>query len=94
MMVMRRLQRGDRARAMPLLRFLERDAVFGPDDLTAMTAAFEQALRELGLTDRTDAATAIVARKVIEVAKQGERDPARLCAAVLKSLEGDDAASA
>jgi hypothetical protein len=59
-----------------------------------MTSAFEQALRKLGLTDRTDGATEIVARKVIEFAKQGERDPARLCAAVLKSLEGDDAGSA
>jgi hypothetical protein len=79
---------------MPLRRFLERDAVFGPDDLEAMTAAFDQTLHKLGLKDRTDAATAIVARKLIELAKRGERDPAKLCAAVLKSLEGDEAASA
>jgi hypothetical protein len=79
---------------MPLRPFLGRDAVFGPDDLEAMTAAFEQALGKLGLRDRTDAATAIVARKVIELATHGERDPAKLCAAVLNSLEGDEAASA
>jgi hypothetical protein len=47
---------------------------FGPDDLSAMTAAFEGALAKLGLKDRTDPATELVAKRIIALAKQGERD--------------------
>ena len=78
---------------MPVRHFLERDSSFGPDDLAAMSAAFEQALRRLGLTDRTDPATALVARKIIALAKQGERDPEKLCEGVLTSLEPDGSAT-
>jgi len=41
-------------------------------------SAFEEALRELGLVDRTDPATHLVAKRIIELAQQGERDPIRL----------------
>jgi hypothetical protein len=32
----------------------------------------------LGLTDRTDPVTELVAKKIIELANRGERDPLRL----------------
>jgi hypothetical protein len=35
-------------------------------------------LRALRLADRADPATEIIAKKIIELAQQGERDPARL----------------
>jgi hypothetical protein len=50
--------------------------VFGPDDVAALTSAFEDALRRLGLVDRADPATNLVA--IIEAAKTGEKDPIRL----------------
>jgi hypothetical protein len=44
-----------------------------------MSAAFETALRRLGLVDRNDPAAVAVAKMIIELAKEGERDPERLC---------------
>jgi hypothetical protein len=78
---------------MPLHRYLE-GAVFGPDDLKVMTAAFEAALLKLGLSNRQDRVTELVARKVISLAKQGERDPERLCDGAVSSFSGDESASA
>jgi hypothetical protein len=47
---------------MPIRPLLEGErAAFGPDDISAITAAFEQALRELRLIDRGDPAVALVA---------------------------------
>jgi hypothetical protein len=46
----------------------------------------EAALSKLGLVDRTDPATMAVAKLIIEFAKEGERDPERLCALALKQL--------
>jgi hypothetical protein len=71
---------------MPIRLLLERDYLFAPDDVGALVAAFEQALTALGLTDRTDPATTLVAKTIIDLAKQGERDPRRLCEAAVKSL--------
>jgi hypothetical protein len=51
-----------------------------------MSAAFEAALRKLGLVDRTDPATMTVAKLIIEFAKAGERDPERLCALTVQQV--------
>jgi len=58
-------------------RLLE-NHVFGPDEITVLTTAFEDTLRALRLADRADPATEIIAKKIIELAQQGERDPVRL----------------
>jgi hypothetical protein len=72
---------------MPILRLLEaHDSAFGPDEIAIMVAAFEDALRELGLVDREDPATVMVAKRIFEMAKQGERDPARLREGAVKQL--------
>ena len=63
--------------AMPIHRLLKNHA-FGPDEITVLTSAFEDALRRLRLADRADPATEVVAKKIIELAQQGERDPTRL----------------
>ena len=52
--------------------------VFSPDELQVLTTAFEETLRELRLVDRSDPATEMVAKKIIELADEGERDPVRL----------------
>ena len=51
---------------------------FGPEDIEILSNAFEEAVRELRLVDRTDPATQLVAKRIIELAQQGERDPIRL----------------
>ena len=62
---------------VPIRRLLE-NHVFGPEEITVLTTAFEDTLRALRLADRTDPATEIIAKKIIELAQQGERDPVRL----------------
>jgi hypothetical protein len=49
-----------------------------------MGLAYEMALIALRLADRGDIANDVVARKIIEHAKTGERDPEQLCEAVLQ----------
>jgi len=51
-----------------------------------MTAAYEAALQLLKLVDRTDPLTEMVAKKIIEIFRNGERDPPHLCARALKEL--------
>ena len=52
--------------------------VFGPDTIAALATALEDALHRLRLTDRNDPAVTMVAKRIIELARQGERDPSRL----------------
>jgi hypothetical protein len=62
---------------VPLYRLLQNSA-FEPAAIEAMSAAFEDVCRDLGLAERTDPLRDLVAKKVIEFAQRGERDPARL----------------
>jgi hypothetical protein len=62
---------------MPITRLLQ-DTAFGPDEIAVLVAAYEDALRALSLVNRSDLATEMVAKRIIELAKQGERDPVRL----------------
>ncbi|HEY6381435.1 MAG TPA: hypothetical protein VIY07_06475, partial [Pseudolabrys sp.] len=54
--------------------------------IEAMSVAFEDACRTLGLAQRDDRLRDIVAHKVIELAEAGERDPLRLRDHVLASF--------
>ena len=57
------------------------------DAIAAALLALERTLDALGLTDRTDPVTKIVALKLIEFARQGERDPQRLCDLTLQAIQ-------
>jgi hypothetical protein len=50
---------------------------FNPDEIAVLVSAFEDALRDLGV-ERTDAAATALAKRIIALAQQGERDPVRL----------------
>jgi len=63
---------------LPTCRELD-DHSFGPEDIASMSAAFEAALGQLGLIERNDLATMAIAKVIIGLAKEGERDPERLC---------------
>jgi hypothetical protein len=71
---------------MPIRLLLKNDHSFGPEDIAPLVTAFESALTLLRPKDREDPATLIVAKKIIELAKQGERDPARLRDQTVKFL--------
>jgi hypothetical protein len=49
-------------------------AVFDPDTLAVLTAAYEKAVREQAGSLRET-----IAKRIIELASEGERDPDRLC---------------
>jgi hypothetical protein len=65
---------------------LIRESVFDPEAIERMTTAYEHALKVLQLTDRNDPITELVARKIIEIAGVGERDPDRLCQRAVEAL--------
>jgi hypothetical protein len=48
---------------------------FGPAEAKAMTAAYEAALLDLGLLDRDDPITEIVATAIVSITSMGERGP-------------------
>jgi hypothetical protein len=71
---------------MPIGAYLD-DTVFDPETIHRMGIAFEMALASLRFTpDCADPLREAVARKIIELAKAGERDPERLCEGALKDL--------
>jgi hypothetical protein len=70
-----------------------RDGHFAPEDVIVLVAAFEDALQDLRLVDRTDPAVTLVAKRIIELARQGEHDRELLRAAVLKSFKDDPGVS-
>jgi hypothetical protein len=59
---------------------------FSPEHEKAITVAFEDCLLALGLTDPSDPAVLVIARRIIELAKQGECNPALLRDGALKSV--------
>ena len=60
---------------------------FSPEHVKAIAVAFEDCLRALGLTDRpSDPTVLVIARRIIELAKQGECNPALLRDGALKAV--------
>jgi hypothetical protein len=68
---------------------LFKNKAFEPDAIAAMTRAHAEVCRTLGLGSRDRPAADTVAKKVIEFAQRGERDPVRLRENVLQALRGE-----
>ena len=66
---------------------VEEKTFFSPEDITALATAFEDTLRTLRLADHDDPIALMVAKKIIELAKQGEHNPERLRALVLSQFQ-------
>jgi hypothetical protein len=75
---------------LPIQAILENESgpVLEPDEIAALTAAFQAALSKLGLglVEHTDPLRTAVAKVIVQLANDGERDPEKLCAAALKIL--------
>jgi hypothetical protein len=65
---------------------VEYGPVCEPEDVASLTAAFDAALSKLRLVDRKDPITMTVAKLIIQLAKDGERDPKKLCDETLRIL--------
>jgi hypothetical protein len=64
---------------MPIREIIRNDHAFSPEEASSLVEAFESCLKRLGLKDRDDPLTLLVAKRIVELAKGGERDPAKLC---------------
>jgi hypothetical protein len=53
---------------------------FGPEEIAVLVAAYEQTLKKLGLVDRDDPITQMIAKKIIELGQRGARDPEHISA--------------
>ena len=60
---------------------------FDPNEIEAMTAAYETALVEIGLVDRDDPLTELIANSILTVAAIGERDPEKIKERALRALD-------
>jgi hypothetical protein len=72
---------------MPITSFLN-GAKFDRGTKRVMGVAFEMTRAALGIADRPDQVNEIVATTIMELAKQGERNPDLLCERTLQSLRG------
>ncbi len=70
---------------MPIRSYLQGE-VFDEEATGAMGLAFERACETLGLIDKSDPATRLLAEKVIEAAKTGERHADRLYEMAIESV--------
>ena len=70
---------------MAIYRLLKNLAL-GPDEVKVLTTAYEEVLHALRLKDRSDPATETIAKKIIELAQRGERDPVQLRERALRCL--------
>jgi hypothetical protein len=70
---------------VPIHRFLQNKPM-EPEDVSRITAAYEQALHSIGLVDRDDPIAEMVAKKVIQVAQTGVWDPADIAALTVVEL--------
>src|SRR5436853_66160 len=66
------------------LTLRERRVALGLYDVTRLTVAYHAVLDQLGLSEREDAATLRVAKQIVDLVAQGERDPERLTAAAVE----------
>jgi hypothetical protein len=70
---------------MPIYRLLQ-NMPMGPDEIARLTTAYEETLRAIGLVDRNDPITEMIARKIIEIGQRGVRDPMLLSELTIKEM--------
>jgi hypothetical protein len=73
---------------VPITPFLHGQA-FDPELIEAMGAAFLDTCNSLGLTDRTDPLTALVAEKILELGQRGLRNPTAMHLLAVKELKAN-----
>ena len=71
---------------MPIRKFIE-DQSFDPEQIDSMSRALFEACETLGFRVGDDDITRRIAKRIIEVAREGERDTERLKAAALKTFQ-------
>jgi hypothetical protein len=70
---------------MTICKLLQ-NTTFGPEEIERLVSAYEQTLQALGLKDRSDPITELVAEKIIAVGRLGIEDPRDISKLVLDEL--------
>jgi hypothetical protein len=70
---------------MPIYRLLQ-NLPMGPDEIARLTRAYEETLRSIGLVDRNDPITEMIAKKIIEIGQRGVQDPMLLSELTIKEM--------
>jgi hypothetical protein len=71
---------------MPIYELFRNQGVFTPEEVTVLGNVFEDVLRRLGLVDRNDPLAEMIAKKVVEFATAGIREPDRLKAVTIQAF--------
>jgi hypothetical protein len=71
-----------------MYRLIRRE-VFEPEDVRLLASVYEDVVKTLGLDDEKDALKQVVARKLIELAQAGERDPECLKELTIEAVQGE-----
>ena len=79
---------GDGQGAAPISPFL-RGQAFDPEAAQAIANALVMTCEALGLSNRDDATTQLVAQKIIELAKRGLKNPTELHLAAIKEFNSE-----
>ena len=64
-----------RGAAWAFLEQLIANGSFGPQEIEVMSAAYESALIDLGIANRDDLVTELIAKSIVNVISTGERNP-------------------
>jgi hypothetical protein len=70
---------------MAIYRLLQYSPM-GPEEIGRLVAAYEKVLNVLGLTERNDPITEMVAKRVFEIAQTGVRDPSQISEIALREF--------
>ncbi|HVA16468.1 MAG TPA: hypothetical protein VMV59_02015 [Candidatus Dormibacteraeota bacterium] len=73
-----------------ILEFLRPTDAFEAEVLESLGKAFHMAVTALHYAGRPKIVRETIARRIIEAAQKGERDPAKLCAAALSAFNSDE----
>ena len=71
---------------MPIFKLLKEQGSFDPEEVAALCNALDDVMQTLGL-DIENPLTDAAAKKLIEIARVGVKDPARLKALTLQAFE-------
>ena len=70
---------------MAIYRLLQ-NSPLGPEEISRLVLAYEETLKALELSDRSDPITNMVAKKILELGQTGVRDPLQISALAIKAL--------
>jgi hypothetical protein len=71
--------------AMAIYRILQ-NSPLGPEEINQLVAAYERTLEMLGLIDRSDPVTELVAKRLIAIRQTGVNDPVHLSNRAIEDL--------